>query len=324
MEDHMGIPDKPSFSWSHSRYRTFTSCARRYYYAYYLSHGGWCRDAAADVRAAYSNKKLSSLTARIGQLVHQVAADIALAIRNSQPLPEAGESLTRVRQNLNNVWRASADRDAFLRNPARYPMLVERYYREPPITSERLAALAGRVRVLLDNLFLWPGWEDLALCKADEIRMFDATEAIEWNSHPVYAAPDLLYRSPDSAFNIIDYKTGSPDIFDFVQLRTYYMYLLKRGDLKPTDEVRGRVVYLAQPEERTIPLAAADARAAEQHVRDSVWSMRRYLVDQDTVRNASVDLESYPAPPTREPCTWCAYREVCRPEDLNLKHPGPF
>ncbi len=35
------ITPYPTFSWSLSRHKTLTSCARKYGYEYYFSHNGW-------------------------------------------------------------------------------------------------------------------------------------------------------------------------------------------------------------------------------------------------------------------------------------------
>ena len=81
----------PSFSWSHSRDRTLSECARRFYWQFYGSWLGWRHDAAADVRLAYRLKQLTSLSGALGQAVHARAGEIAVAIRDGEA-PSSGSA----------------------------------------------------------------------------------------------------------------------------------------------------------------------------------------------------------------------------------------
>jgi len=50
----------PEFSWSFSRYISFNTCRRQYFYRYYGANGGWDNNSERDVRKIYMLKNLKS------------------------------------------------------------------------------------------------------------------------------------------------------------------------------------------------------------------------------------------------------------------------
>src|SRR5690606_14410351 len=100
----------------------------------------------------------------------------------------------------------------------------------------------------------------------------------------VWAAPDLVYWSPDrSLLTIVDWKTGSTRGAE-EQLATYALYLRQRHRI-PFREgmLRGRVVALsADGQDRTVVLTRDDLIAAHARIRAGVDTMRGLLADERT------------------------------------------
>ena len=146
------IGPTPTMSWSHSRARLLEEdCARRYYWQYYGSHGGWDAEAPDETRLAYRLKQLSALDMALGQEIHTRAQEIAEAIRGREEPPSLDRLIERTRNELNRVWRASKDPSAFARAPKRQPMLLERYY-GLSVSNDRLAVSPGQARECVTNL----------------------------------------------------------------------------------------------------------------------------------------------------------------------------
>jgi len=59
-----------SFSWSKSRDEEFKECQRKYFYARYLSWGGWDVKASKEIRLAYILKNIKNRWAWKGERVH--------------------------------------------------------------------------------------------------------------------------------------------------------------------------------------------------------------------------------------------------------------
>jgi hypothetical protein len=75
---------KNEISYSNSRERLLNECERAFWYQYYLSWGGWEKNAPDKVRAAYVAKYAQSRMMWAGDVVHQVAAQ-ALATARRRP-----------------------------------------------------------------------------------------------------------------------------------------------------------------------------------------------------------------------------------------------
>jgi hypothetical protein len=256
----MAIPGRPTYSWSHSRARMLSECARRYFLQYYLAWGGWKSSAPAESRLAYRLKNLTPLAAAVGIVIHRLAAAIASEVRAGREVPEVDIVWGEAARALNEIWRSSDHRDEFVRDPKRHPMLSERYY-NVPMSQEKLSLLRLRVRHIVENLCDWPGWYDVAA--AAEVHFFEATDPVMFKmddvSFPLYAAPDLVFKDTEGVWHILDWKTSARMTEQGVeQVRLYYLYLILREVISETDLVEGVVVHLGIPDEERFTIGPAD------------------------------------------------------------------
>ena len=73
-----------TLSWSATRARTLSRCARLYYLRYYLFWKGWEPEASSSSRLAYALSKMSDLPVLVGEVVHDLIASNVRALREGR------------------------------------------------------------------------------------------------------------------------------------------------------------------------------------------------------------------------------------------------
>lgn len=317
------VREHPDFSWSHSRDDMFRRCQRRYYWHYYGSHRGWERGADEQARAAYRGKNLTTLPLVLGTEVHQRAREIIRSILGGEPAPSLEQCRARTRAGLNRVWRASQDREGFLRSPKRHPMLLEMYY-NLPISNDQLARVRAKLELCTAHLCAWRGWEEVRACAPEDIQLYESIDAVEHHGIRLHAAPDLVYRDGRGPWIVVDYKTGAADGAED-QLALYALYLRELDVLPGYDGTCvGRVVDLDAGEERSVEIGPAHLARAERRIRDSSWGMRGLLVQLDTERNEPQPRARFALPVDTSGCRSCGFYSLCEAELQDPTHFGPF
>jgi hypothetical protein len=312
---------------SHSRSGMIRECPRRYYFHYYQCRDGWKHDAPADSRDAYRLKQLTSVPEAIGTVIHELAQESVEAIRRRLPLPTPEEMIPRSSDHLNGIWIASKDVTGFRRDPKNHPMYMEQYYDRT--SNERLAIYSARMKSSLRNLPDWPGWADVAACPPEDILTFDALNPVEYEGMLLYAAPDLVYRTPEGCWTIVDFKTGrEPSVPELEehrrQVQLYYLFLIVCGIITTADVVFGRLAYLSVPDDVVFTLAGTDLEEAERRVRGEWWQMRQLLVEMDASRNEALPREHFPQTGVQKRCGGCKFQEICLAQTNGAVRPGPF
>jgi hypothetical protein len=303
----------PAFSWSHSRDRTFTECARAYYWRYYGSHNGWREDAPESARMAYALKQLTSFPAIVGTAVHACARDSALAIRHGAPRPSFDVMLARTTNALNRALVGSHHRASFLRDPKRVVMLHEAWYDGRP-DSSGLAAAVAKARVCLRALECSAVWSDLEQGRPEWLAVSDEPEAFVHEGWPVYAGPDLVYQPEGRRVVILDWKTGDDSDAE-LQIPLYALFCRTVLGLPFREgEWFGRVVNLHTGEDRMQEIERIDVLQAAERVRMSVEAMQGLLADPD--RNQPQPIEAFPVlqPEQRRACRFCGFLALCERE----------
>ena len=117
----------PEWSWSYSRRGTFQECPRKYYYHYYGAHNGWEDDTEPQTAAAYRLKQLTNLHMEMGGAIHSAVAFAVQSARTRDDVPGFDVLHDMVRNQLNQAYMESKDRDAWERSPRRRKMFHEFY-----------------------------------------------------------------------------------------------------------------------------------------------------------------------------------------------------
>jgi hypothetical protein len=295
--------------WSHSRSRTFSGCARAYWYTYYGSWGGWSTDVPVPARDAYVQKKLTTRAMWIGTVVHGAAEEgIRRMVGQRAPDPEAAvkTAVTRARSDIEGSRTG-----AWLQRPAKRTGFREHYYDEPVEPAAWDAAIAEierQVRGLYDNrIFRRIGQVPARVMEVEELRRFRV------GSTEVYAALDVLMADGNGGVVIIDWKTGEAhsDHEIAAQLGVYGIYATQELGV-PTDRVKAMHVNLRHAVETTHVVGPTEIEAAREEIETSVGVMRAKL--RDVPRNVA-DREDYPMVPAADGrCRWCSFRRSCARE----------
>jgi hypothetical protein len=291
-----------TFSWSASRHDTFSTCRRRYFYAYYLA------DEDAEVKRL---KRLSALPIWGGSVVHE-AIESLLKSRDSLPSPTEQEAIVHatVHDRMVSDWRESEA------GPARFRLFEHEY--DVPVPQDDKRFLVDTVRRSLRNFFGSevvreayaagrPRW--LTIEKLDSFRVEDV---------PVYVRMDFAFRSGDGRVVIVDWKTGRAEgRFNDTQLGGYALYAADRGWVESPDQIDTELAYLAIPRFRRTAVGASRIEGTRRFILDSASSMKALLVDPaaNTAR-----IEDFPMIDRPQVCRRCNFRRLCFPPS---SQPGP-
>ena len=180
------------------------------------------------------------------------------------------------------------------------------------LTDQRKERLETKLQACLDNLLRAPVWSDLEAADPDQIMVIDEVAEFVWDLIPMWAAPDLVYRSSDDAgttTTLVDWKTGKL-IPDVEQLGVYGLFAREVLEIDPP--YNGRLLGLQDGVEVIHEISAAALKAAESRVCDSVLHMETYTVDPET--NQPLPLERFPLADDRRRCDRCSYFTLCRRE----------
>ena len=314
----MSIDVYPDFSWSHSRDRALSQCARAYFWRYYGSHRGWLPDAAREARLAYSLKQLTTFPMLVGSAVHTCARDSAEAVRRRIARPTFEVMLARVSEVLNRGVIGSYHRGLFQRDPKRVVMLQEAWY-SGRASAAGLASAVAKARVCLRALEASPVWMELEQCDPESIIVPDGPEAFVHEGWPIYAEPDLVYRPDERRVVILDWKTGDDSDAE-LQIALYALYCRTVIGLPFREGAwHGRVVNLATGDDTTLEISRYDVIRAAERIRYSVQAMQALLAKPDRNEPRPIADFPLPEPERRHECPYCPFYALCH-DELDKAH----
>lgn len=309
-----GLQAEPLLEWSHTRSRTLRECARRYFYRYHGARGGWSPRAPVDARRAYQLSQLTTLDLVLGTTIHRCAAESARAIIARRSRPDVETFRKNVRQALNMVWRNARTPDAFFADPRRHPVLLGVYYGRG-VGEASIQRIREKMDRCLVHLVEAPVWADLLACEPASVHVVDSPDAVALGDVSLWAAPDLVYTTPDGRTILLDWKTGptAPEEAQ-AQLSLYAAYAEAALGLSPGPlAFEGQVWDLSSGEVCVLPLGAPEIRAASVRLESESAEVRTRLARVEAVGVA----EAFPLTSERFRCSRCNFWELCEPE---LRH----
>jgi hypothetical protein len=340
--------DEPQLKWSNSRGQAYRDCPRSHYWAT-LAAEAWRQGSLAVARVAKRLKTLTSFDLAAGNEVHARATASAAAIREEAPRP----SIRRMREQciaaLHALCVSSRDRlDEWLEHPATDMMFMERYYGRGFTRdgARRVGARLERALATLQGLSLWA---ELAACDPTTIltppkgTKYILPDILGVEPVLVWAVPDLVFQLPDEGFWVVcDFKTGQlagTDRRAFLaakaQVVSYAAWLRHGlGVLGPDDSCEGRLLLLSDGTEETWIISPTDIDAAEARIRSEALTLDAARARADRAGHdasirareggAPIDAlpmvieagrrSEYPMTENRTRCRYCAYQELCAPE----------
>jgi CRISPR/Cas system-associated exonuclease Cas4 (RecB family) len=313
-------------TWSKSRGETLDHCARKYWWTYYGSWGGWAHDAAAEAREAYVLKNLHSRWTWVGDTVHR-AIERVLRGLGQRGAPAGGLDLRDEAAGANGsrevdleaVLRTVTDsmrsqyvdsRDGRYRAaPKRIVGLVEHEYAAPVPASE----WKEMNRRALDAVTRFLSSETFARIRASDPATwlpFETLDSFDFEGTPVWAALDFARRTEDGGAEVYDWKTGEdrPEA-NRLQMLCYAMYVEARHGI-PATNVVGRLVYVSTGTVAEVRATAEELEAARGTIRASIAEMRRRLATGSAGAPEPSKL-AFPMTDDLARCAHCAFRRLC-------------
>lgn len=296
---------KNEFSWSKSRDETFFECARRYYYHYYGSWGGWERKAPPRTRRLYVLKQLKTRQMWAGGKVHDAIERLINETRDGLAVPTEDEVVQRAVQSMREEFKASRNR-AYEQQPKRRTGLFEHAY-NIDVPDHVWKQTADHVSACLGTFY---GSDTFAAIR--ELPRADWLEVEELSSFPVgdikvYVKLDFSCRQGD-AVRILDWKTGRSDHADHtVQMACYALYAVNAWDVDP-----GRIEVvefnLASNSLRPYKVTQEAIEETRDYIAASAGEMQIVLDDPDA--NTATE-DNFALAEDEHTCRTCPFLEVC-------------
>jgi CRISPR/Cas system-associated exonuclease Cas4 (RecB family) len=288
-------PPTSGFTWSISRHDTFTTCKRRYYYAYY---------AATEDPEVRRLKKLSALPLWAGSVVHE-AIESFLRSHDALPPPEEQEALVHatVHSGMLASWRESEGGTLGFR-------LFEHEY-QTPVEREDKKIVVGIVMRSLRNFFRSPTLAEAFAAGRESWLTVEDLVSFQVGEVEVFLRMDLAYRDRDGRVVIVDWKTGRREgRFSEVQVAGYALYAAERGWVEDPAALRTELAYLMVPRYVRRTVDGAKLRHARSFIEKSARNMKSLLLDPLANRARLEDFQMIDRP---QFCRRCNFRRLCFP-----------
>jgi CRISPR/Cas system-associated exonuclease Cas4 (RecB family) len=283
------------FSWSVSRHDSFSTCKRKYFYAYY---------AANEDPEIHRLKKLSALPLWAGNVVHETI-ETFLKGHDKVPSPEEQEAIIRaaVHGEMLAAWRESEAGSIRFR-------LFEHEY-QVAVEPEDKKILVGTVMRSLRNFFRSDLLREVMALGRERWLTVEDLVSFEVAGVPVFLRMDLAYRDRNGRVVIVDWKTGRGEgRFSEVQIAGYALYAAQQGWVAGAEELQTELAYLAIPRyvRRSIDQKRLDHTRA--FIAKSASTMKALLLDP--IANLG-RLEDFPMIERPQVCRRCNFRRLCFP-----------
>ena len=300
------------FAWSWSRHQTFYDCARRLYWQYYGSWGGWDPDAPREAQLAYRLKQLKSVAMLVGEVFHEVVSEV-LARRSPSPQPVPLEQLqSDMERRVHKRIRESRDRDwDRYGRPRDYAMLFEDYY-GAGIDDVTERKVVDDIRACVANFASSPYGRRAFAVPRKRLVVIDpkdfANMRFALDGVLVYAAPDLIVKDVSGDMHIVDWKTGRAEKAKLAQLSVYGLFVAEKFGA-PLERMTAHLVYVRSGEIEKHHNLAPGAGEARRMLATYVTDVHDRLTDVE--RNVAADIERFPMTTDLRMCRRCNFRELC-------------
>jgi hypothetical protein len=303
------------FSYSHSRRELFEQCKRAYFHNYYLSWGGWRRDASGIQREAYRLKKLDDRWTWAGGIAHDTITRSLLETKAGLDV-SADQKVGAAHEVFRREWLASRNGRRDAKNGRGFWGLLEHEYSEP-VEQARWAMVWERTRAGLMWWFKESGWLErtrtlpkdrwLAVDDGDLEKTSVVVDGVK-----LWTMPDLAFIDDNGAAWVVDWKTGKPKQLHLDQMAGYATGLAARngGVLPGSGPLRVSLVYLTQGKTGESVVGPAEMESFRGRMAASVAAMRAVL--KDPAKNEPLPMEHFPMTDDLDECRRCAFRRICK------------
>lgn len=281
--------------WSFSRFDTFQSCQRQYYFDYYGK-----KFAPPEIRERVEFlKNLQSPALLVGQIAHEAIASNIKSIQ--QESQEA--SLEILKEETGHAFSKALESS----------LLIDSHY-GTELTPAQKFSLKIKLDTCLDSFYA-SKWYSF-------IRSLPREKKSQWVIEPedfgefrldgmkAYARVDFAFPDGNGNLIIIDWKTGKRyEKKHALQMQGYILYI---HDIygHPLEKIKAVIEYLADDSESLeSQMTPENLGAFRKRVKKQLSEM--HAMCQDVERNIPLQMESFPLCTNLRFCSWCKYRELC-------------
>ncbi|MEZ5307839.1 MAG: PD-(D/E)XK nuclease family protein [Pyrinomonadaceae bacterium] len=277
--------------WSHSRYNTFTTCKRQYYYSYYRKY-----DPETALRANVLHR-LTSVPLEIGTITHELIESI----------------LRRMKKSVDEIDRGRFTEFAIRksREVVEGKQFQEVYYGEKAeidFDREIFSFVSKAMVNFLESDFLdWIKAEALAEAETWVIEP-DGYGECRIDDMKAYCKVDFMFPI-DGKYFVYDWKTGKRSPKHKEQLWGYAAWVHFHFGAS-FEEIRPAVVYLL-PEYKVeeISLSEFEIDELSDRIRRETEEMYSYLSEVE--KNKPKPKSEFPMTENLKLCGYCNFRELC-------------
>jgi len=302
------------FSWSRSRGASFESCARRYWFTYYGSWGGWKESAPPRVRQAYILKQLQTRWMWVGDAVHRTVARVLVSARAGEAMAES-VAVEEGLKGMREEYRASKQ-GKYRERPKKECGLYEHEY-GVELTDAEWGEVADHFRACVGAYYTSPYAERLPKLPRGSWLPVEELDAFDFEGVKVYVRPDFAYRTGPDTVEIIDWKTGrKSEEADPIQLACYALYALGKGWAAGPEDVTTTEYNLAQGKARESVVTPPRLEAVRGAMRSSIAAMKQLL--DDPAKNVATE-GAFPVAEDAGECRRCNYLKICPESPVNVR-----
>lgn len=308
---------KNTFSWSFSAANDFEECRRRRYWSKYAKWGGWNSNATELQRKAYQLDKMDNRFSLQGNAV-ELAVMWVLRERQAGRDATAEQAYdTIAKPFMNTAWKESRDR-AWQADPKHRCSLREHYYPDQydddstwaaTVTENTRRCIANFIERVLPRLAHIKPEQEIPVAQPGS---GGDPEHFMIEDVKIYAIPDYVYRDED-IYYIVDWKSGKPKPSHRNQVGLYGLWAHLKHGVAP-GQIVVALEYLSDGTTAIETMSETWLEEVQMSVGESVGDMTAYLLGEDRSRNAPLPQEEWDLAPTRNPCRFCNFYELCEPE----------
>lgn len=301
----------PEKSWSISKMKILNSCEREYYYTYYGSHNGWIFTSSEEKKLAWRLKKLTNLWMCFGEVVHkQIRGIVSLCKNDKGRIMSASKFNEITLKQLRMIVKESMNK--YITNEwNEYPkgIMLQEYYYNDKISKNVGEELKEKLSECINNFYISSTFEEIL---RDDILILENDEDVfnnfEYDNIKIYSKLDLLYKSIDDYYVIVDWKTGKPSKDDKEQLLVYAWYVIKKYNVHYS-KIKGRIEYLLEGYFEEILFKIEDIEYIKHKVKSDLKIINYYL--DDITLNKPKEKMIFQKTLKKYKCKNCKFRLLC-------------
>lgn len=281
--------------WSLSRYATFQSCKRMYYYNYYPKFD------FGNTNNIYQLKDLTTIPLEIGEISHDLIRALLIRLQKSAEKIDLERFFNYAHRVTISTCQKRAFEDIYYKKRDSIDFEAEIYSQvekamENFLKSDRLQWLFEEALVSKDDWIVeLSGGHEYGECRIDGMKAF--------------CKVDFMFPI-DGGLHIIDWKTGKVDYNKHSsQLKGYAGWANFQFGVD-ISKIQTTVAYLL-PEYNELSISVNDYDMDDfvQQVRSQTNEMYEYLQVRDS--NFPKPKEEFPMTPIENFCKTCKFRELC-------------